>query len=426
MTMSMGAVLGLSFIVLFVLSVPLPFSIALSSFIALCVGNKPFTLIAQRMFMGTDSFPMLAIPFFVLSGEIMLKGGLSRRLIQVANTLIGHLTGGLATVTVASAAFFGAISGSAPATTASIGSIMVPEMKKNGYSADFSAALVASVGPLGQIIPPSIPMVLWATMASVSVSNLFLAGFLPGLLMSVALIICCYIISRRKQYGVKGRHATLREIFFAFKDGIWAMLMPVIILGTIYGGVCTPTEAGGVVCLYAILVGLFIYRELHLKDLPAILFATVKTTAMVVFMVACANLFGWIMASEQLPAKMVNAFLSISSNKYVLLFLMNIALLIVGSLMDNISGMTILCTVLTGIGSSLGINPIHLGAIVVINFAIGNITPPVGYTLYVASSISGMPFERIAKNALPMLAAEILVLMIITYIPFFTLAFIGG
>ena len=383
--MSMGVVLFTCFVVFFLLSVPLPFAIALSSFFALLRGGKPFLLIAQRMFMGVDSFPMLAIPFFILSGEIMLKGGLSRKLINVANAFVGHKTAGLATVTVSSAAFFGAISGSAPATTASIGSIMVPEMKKAGYPEDFSAALVASVG---------------------------------------ALIMCSYIIARRKGFQNAGHKFTVKERLAAVKEGGWALMMPFIILGGIYGGVCTPTEAGGVVCLYALLVGKFIYKELKLSDMPRIFFSTVKTTAMVVFMVACANLFGWIMASEQLPARIVKAFLSVSENKYVLLFLVNVALLIAGALMDNVSAMTILCTVLMGIGSSLGIHPIHLGAIIVINFAVGNITPPVGYTLYIASSICGMPFERVAKNCLPMLASEIVVLMIITYIPFFTLAFL--
>lgn len=422
--MSMGIVLGVCFVVFFVIGLPLPFAIALSSVLALTVGDMPLVLIAQRMYMGTDSFPMLAIPFFVLSGEIMLKGGLSKRLIQVANSLIGHLTGGLAMTSVASAAFFGAISGSAPATTASIGSIMVPEMKKAGYDEDFSAALVASVGPLGQIIPPSIPMVLWATMAGISVSDLFLAGVFPGILMALALCICSYIIAKRRGFRRVGKRAPAHEVFHALKEGIWALLMPVIILGSIYGGVCSPTEAGGVVCFYALFVGFFIYRELKIKDMMGILINTVKTTAMVVFMVGCANLFGWIMASEQLPAKMVSGFLSVSGNKFVILFLLNVALLITGALMDNISAMTILCAVLTGIGSAVGMDPIQLGAIIVINFAIGNITPPVGYTLYVAAGITGQPFERIAKNAMPMLLCEILVLLIITYIPFFTLALI--
>jgi C4-dicarboxylate transporter DctM subunit len=267
-------------------------------------------------------------------------------------------------------------------------------------------------------------MVLWATMAGISVSDLFLAGFLPGLLMAFALIVCSFVIAKQKGFQKSGVKATLKERIAAIREGGWALLMPVIILGGIYGGICTPTEAGGVVCLYAVIVGMFIYKELYVRDLPQIFFRTVKTTAMVVFMVACANLFGWIMASEQLPARMVSAFLSISDNKYVLMFLVNVALLIAGALMDNVSAMTILCTVLTGIGSSIGIHPIHLGAIIVINFAIGNITPPVGYTLYVASSISGMPFERIAKNCLPMLFAEIVILLLITYVPFFTLAFL--
>ena len=423
--MNVGVILFVCFVVFFLIGIPLPFAIALSAALSLFVGDLPFALIAQRMYMGTDSFPMLAIPFFVLSGEIMLKGGLSKRLIAFANSLIGHVTGGLAMTSVASAAFFGAISGSAPATTASIGSIMVPEMKKAGYGEDFSGALVASVGPLGQIIPPSIPMVLWATMASLSVTDLFLAGVLPGILMAVALCVCSFIIAKRRHIPKVGHRAPFKVVMKAFGQGIWALLMPVIILGSIYGGICSPTEAGGIACFYAILVGFFVYRELKPSDIPQILINTVKTTAMVVFMVGCANLFGWIMAAEQLPSKMVSAFLSISDNRYVVMFLLNVALLIVGALMDNISAMTILCTVLTGIGAAIGMNPLQLGAIIVINFAIGNITPPVGYTLYIASGITGQPFEKIAKNAMPMLITEIIILLVITYIPFFTLAFVS-
>jgi len=417
----MGAVLVITFLIFLFGGMPIPFSIGLSSLAALWVGDLDFILLPQRLIVGTDSFSLLAVPLFILAGEIMQRGGLSSRLINFANTLIGHITGGMAMVTVLSATFFAAISGSAPATTASIGSIMVPEMEKSGYPRDFGAALSSAAGPIGQMIPPSIPMVIWAVMADVSISQLFLAGIIPGILMATALMLTSYIIARKKGYMGKENKSEISEVWATLKDGFWALLTPVIILGGIYGGIFTPTEAAAVAVVYGLIVGLYIYGDLKIKDLPRIFINTVKTSTIVIFVISVASLFGWLMAAEQIAPKIVAMLLGISTNKIIVMLMLNVILLMIGCLMDNIAAMVILSGVLTSVAAQIGIDPVHFGAVVVINFAIGMVTPPIGYSLFVGASISNLSIEQVSNAVWPFLFAMLIVLMMITYIPAVTL-----
>lgn len=418
----MGMWLLVLFIALLFGGMRIPFAIAFSSFIALLVSNMPLILIPQRIIAGIDSFALLAVPFFLLAGEVMKSGGLSRRLVRFANALIGHITAGLPMVMVLSATFFAAISGSAPATTASIGSVMIPEMEKKNYPKPFAAALAAASGPIGQMIPPSIPMVVWAVIANVSIVRMFLGGILPGVLMATALMLLSRYLSKKRSYGVASAKAPRSEVIDSFKDGFWALMTPVIILGGIYSGVFTPTEAAAVAVAYGLFVGFFIYGELKLSDLPEILYGSVKSTAIVIFVVAAASLFGWIMASEMVAPKIAQSILNITTNKYLLLLMLNVMLLLIGCFMDNIAAMIILAGVLTSIAGKAGVDPVHFGVIVVINFAIGMVTPPLGYSLFVGASISDQTIETVSRAVWPFIMVEIVVLAILTYCPWIALS----
>lgn len=413
---AVAAALLLAFLVMLLAGVPIAFTLGLAAIAGLWVAGIDLIVIAQRTISGTQVFTLIAIPGFVLAGELMRHGGLSSRLIRVGNALVQHVTGGLGMVTVLSATFFAAISGSAPATTAAIGSIMVPEMEQRGYRRDFSTALATASGPIGQMIPPSIPMVIWGVVAEESIARLFLAGVVPGLLIMAGLMVVCWASARAMGVPKETRRATARELGTAIWDGKWALLAPVIILGGIYGGAFTPTEAAAVGVGYGLVVGLLAYRELRLRDVPRITLDAMKTSSMVVFIIATASIFGWLVAIEQLPSAISEAILGLSDSPIVILLMLNVMLLLIGAVMDNIAAMIILGSVLTSIGAQLGLDPIHLGAIVVINFAIGMATPPFGYSLFVGSAISGLSVERISRAIWPMLLVQITVLLAITFI----------
>lgn len=412
--------LSVGLITLLLLGVPVAFTLAILAITGLYIADINPIIFAQRALAGTNVTSLLAIPGFILAGDLMSSGGLSKRLVRFASAVFGHLTGGLSMATVVAGTFFGAISGSAPATTAAVGSVMVDELDKRGYKRGYAAALATSVGPIGQMIPPSIPMVIWGVLAEQSIARLFLAGVVPGLIAAGGFMVVSYCYARH--YGLKGdRHTTWPELKAAVRDGIWALLAPLVILGGIYGGVFTPTEASMVGVFYGLIVGLFIYRELKWTDLAAVLLRSMRTSGIIMFIISMAYAFAYLMANEQIPAQVAGYLLSLTDNPLLLLLLVNLLLLVLGAIMDNVSGMVILSGVLTAIGAQIGMDPIQLGAMVVINLAVGMVTPPVGYSIFVGSSISGLRVETVAVHLWPFLLVLLGVIALVAFVPAVTL-----
>lgn len=418
------SVLGIFLIVglfaLLLLGMPIAFALGLLTFGGIWLEGVNPLILAQRTLAGANVTSLLAIPGFILAGEFMTAGGLSRRLVRVASALVGHLTGGLSIATVVTGTFFGAISGSAPATTAAVGSIMIDELETRGYQRGYAAALATGVGPLGQMIPPSIPMVIWGVLAEESISKLFLAGVIPGLIAALGFILVSVVYARRRGLSVEAS-ATRQELVGAFRDGVWALLAPVVILGGIYGGVFTPTEASMVGAFYSLLVGLFIYRDMRFREVPSIMMRALRTTAMIMFIIAMAYGFAWLIAREQIPDEITQALLGLTDNPIAIILIVNVILLLLGAVMDNVSAMVILSTVLLGVGQQVGMDPIQLGAMVVINFAVGMVTPPVGYALFVGSSISGLRIETVSRFLWPFLLVLLGVVLLVAFVPPVTL-----
>jgi tripartite ATP-independent transporter DctM subunit len=412
--------LSAGFVLLLVMRVPFALALAAATIGGLYLSDIELIVFAQRFISGSQSFSLLAVPFFILAGDLMTAGGLSRRLVGTADVLVRHRTGGLGIVTVLAATFFAAISGSAPATTAAIGMIMIPEMSKRGYDPAFATALAVSGGIIGPIIPPSIILIIWGVMAEQSIARLFLSGIVPGLLLSIGLMVVC--VWYAKKTGVpREKPATWSEAGHAIRDGKWALLAPVIILGGIYGGIVTPTEAAVVAVVYALAVGFLGYGELKIKALPGIFAGSLRTTAIVMFILVAANGFGWLIALEQMPDKIARLFAGLSGNDVALLLALNVLLLAIGCVMDNLAAMTILAGILVKIGQQIGMDPIQLGAMVSINFTIGMATPPFGYALFVGAAISKLSIGAISRPLMPMLLVMVIVLAIVTYIPAATL-----
>jgi tripartite ATP-independent transporter DctM subunit len=409
-------VLTVGFGILLALGVPIVFAIGISSVIAMLMLDIDVVMLAQRLIAGTQSFALLAIPGFILAGDLMTAGGLSARLIKVADRLVRHVTGGMGMVSVLSSMFFACLSGSAPATTATVGSIMIPEMEKRGYSRRFATSLAVSVGPLGQIIPPSIPFIVWGVIAEQSITRLFLSGVIPGIVDGIAYMVVCYFIARRLGIGKEPR-ATFRDLLRTAYEAKYSLFAPVIILGGIYGGIFTPTEASMVAAAYAFVIGVFVLKGVRLLDLGPLILRSMRTTAVVMFIIAAASAFCWLLAYEQVPDRLVRLLLSVSDSPVVILLLLNLLLLLIGAVMDNLAAMIILSTLLIDLGTRLGLNPIQLGPIVVINFAVGMETPPLGYSLFVGSAISGLSIEEIARGMLPFFLVDVGMLMFVTFVP---------
>ena len=417
----MATVLFASFVLLLIFSVPVAYALGLSSIAAMAYqGNIPLTIVAQRMFTGLDSFPLLAVPFFILAGGLMETGGMSIRLIQLASVLVGHIRGGLGMVVVLSTMMFSGLSGSSAADTAAIGSIMIPQMSRRGYPKGLATAVVAASGGFAILIPPAITMIVYGVTANVSIGFLFFAGFAPAGLMGLGMMIMMYIVARRMNLPMEPK-ATCGGIGRAFVDAIPPLMMPVIVLGGIRIGAFTPTEGAIVAVVYAALLSFFFYRELKLNDLPRILVTSVKLTGIVTFLIGMSSTFAWVVASQKMPQMVTQTMLGISTEPWIFLIMVNVLFLFVGCIMDATPAVIILVPILYPVANQLGIDPIHFGTVLVANLGIGLVTPPVGVVLYVAASIGKVNIEEVFKYLLPFFAVLILTLFMFTYWPDLTL-----
>ncbi len=405
---------------MFMLAIGVPIGLAIGLSVVFTIPmftNINLMLVAQQSIVGVDSFPLMAIPFFILAGNIMSTGGVARRLVNLANVLFSFITGGLAVVATVTSMFFAAISGSAVATTSAVGSFLIPEMKKKNYDAPFAASVVAAAGTVGVIIPPSIPLVIYAVVVGASITDLFIAGIIPGFLMGLALIIANIAMSRRLGIESAGTLPKFRDVLVAAKEAFWALMAPVIVLGGIYSGLFTPTEAAVVTVVYSVFVGAFIYRELTWASLYKSLYDTIVVNGVTTFMVGLSCAFAGFLTMQHIPTDLAAAMLELTSNKIVILLMINVFLLIIGTFIDNIPATIILSPIFLPVVSELGVSATQLGIIITMNLAIGFVTPPYGINLFVASAVSDVPMEKMVKPILWLIFALVIVLMLVTYVP---------
>ena len=404
-----------SLALLLLLNVPIAVSLGLASIFTIVFGGLeiPLTMIPQRLFTALDSFPFMAVPFFMLSGLLMEKGGLSRRLVNFAKSLVGGLPGSLGVITTIAAAFFGAISGSNTATVAAIGGIMIPEMIKEKYPKDYACAVAASAGTLGVVIPPSVPMIVYAVISGVSIGTLFVAGIVPGLLMAIALVATNIVIG--KKYNLAGKKISLKELWKSFIEAIPALLMPVIILGGIYGGIFTPTEAAAVACVYSLIVTMVFYREIKIKDLYGIFIDSGLTSAIVFFVIATSSPFSWFLTAERIPDVVATAILGVSDNPYIILTLITVLLLFLGVFLEMNAIILLMAPLLLPVAAEIGISALILGILMVVNKSVGTLTPPLAVNLLVAAGIGKVSIEDISKKVIPFLVVLMVILFIMTY-----------
>ncbi|SFG09885.1 C4-dicarboxylate transporter, DctM subunit [Desulfotomaculum arcticum] len=406
---------GTLFLALF-LGIPIAVSVGIAVLVALVTQdtNTSYVVVAQRMFTSVDSFPFMAVPFFILAGNLMEKGGISKRIINFAAVLLGKLPASLSVINTAASGFFGAISGSNPATVAAIGGLMVPGMIKKGYPKENAAAVAAASGTLGVIIPPSISMVTYGVVASVSIGTLFIAGLVPGILLALGIILTGVIINKKYELQSK-EEISFSRIFASFKDAIWALFMPFLILGGIYGGVFTPTEASAVACLYAFIVSKYIYKEIKYADLKSIFAQSATNTALIMFVITLSAPFSWLMTSANVPANLAESILAVTGSKYLLLLIVNALLLFLGCFLETQSIILLMTPMLLPLAMQLGIDPVALGLIIIVNTSVGMITPPMAVNIFVASTISNVSIEKISKKIIPFFIVEVVVLLIMTY-----------
>jgi len=416
----MVAMMFIIFLVLLLIGVPIAFSLGLSSLFYLFTNNIPLTVISQKFYSGMDSFTLLCIPGFMLAGALMNGGGITRRILNFCNSFLGHFRGSLALVNIMASMVFAGISGTAIADVCSLGSMLIPAMVDDGYDDDFSVAVTAASSVVGPIIPPSVPMVIAGSCVSISVGKMFQAGIIPGILLGMALCIPTYIISVKRNYPRHDR-AGWKVRLETTKDAIWAMLMPVILLGGILSGVFTPTEASIVTCVYALVVGVFVYKEIQITDVPRIVWENIRACASIIVLIGLANVFAYILTAERIPQMVANSILSITDNRIVVILLINVVLLFVGMFMESLAAILITFPVLLPVATAVGMEPVHFALMAILNLMLGLTTPPVGMCVCTGAQIGKISAFKAFKATIPFLATSLIVLMLVSFIPQLTL-----
>ena len=431
MDISPPIIFGIIFVLFLLSSAPIAVAMGLTSVIYFFLfTNMPLPQLADNLFNGLNKFPLMAVPFFVLAANLMATGGISSRIVASANALVGHIKGGLGVTAILSCMFFAAISGSSPATVVAVGTLLIPEMIRAGYGKKFATGIIATSGSLGILIPPSIALIVYGIATETSVGALFLGGILPGLLGGVLIIVLVLVMTRFKSFGGLAEvtpmpRVPLKEKFKTIGGASLSLFLPVFVLGGIYGGFFTPTEAAGMAVFYALIVSVFIYKEIRVRDLVGVTLKSARTSAMILFIIANAMIFSFVLAYERIPGQITDQIIAMDLTAWQFLLILNILLLVVGAFMDTISALVILAPIMLPIGMALDIHPVHLGIIMVMNLEIGLITPPFGVNLFVASGMSKVPPMQVAQGAAPSALVLLFALLLVTYVPFFALAFIG-
>lgn len=398
------------------IGLPVAITLGLASLAYIVSAGLPVVVIPQKMYAGMDVFVLLSIPGFILAGNLMNHGGITERIIRLANALVGWVRGGLALSNVASSMLFGGISGTAVADAASIGGVMIPGMQKAGYPADFSAAVTAASSTVGPIIPPSVPMILVGSLSGISVGQMFMAGAIPGILLGLAMMVTAYVISVRRGFPRQAWQG-LRELLRSFLGAFWALFMTALIIGGLLSGAMTPTETAVVASVYAFAVGAFLYRELPLREVPSVLINSAVSSAAILVLVGFANVFGWILVSERIPQTITAAVLSVTENRYVVILLINLCLLLVGMFMETIAALIVLFVPLLALATSVGVDPLHFAIIAVLNLMIGLTTPPIGVCLFICANIARLPLAPVVRAILPFILTNIGILFLVSYVP---------
>lgn len=400
-----------------VLCVPVFLALSISSLITLAIATPiPLEIVIQRFFSGIDKFSLMAVPFFIFAANVMNRGGLAPRIVKFANALVGHLNGGIAFTVVISCMFLGAVSGSAPATVIAICTLMLPMLIEAGYGKGFSIGLIMASSSVAVIIPPSIGMIVFGSVTGTSVGELFIAGFIPGIVYGSFFLLLSYFYARIKKVRLQPKAKAI-DIWKTFKEAGFALGVPIVIIGGIYGGLCTPTEAAGIAAVYSIIVSLFVYREMTFNDLIKQAHKSAVGTAQVMIILAGASVFSWVMTRFQVPVMLTEAVMSLGTDKFQILLMINFILLIAGMFLDPASIQTIMAPLFLPVATGVGVNPVHLGIIMVVNGAIGMFTPPFGLNLFVASSATGIPLSNLIKTVWPWILISIAALLLITYFP---------